>query len=150
MTPITPAVSGPVWPPDVLVHDLDLLGFSLVQHVGLICVRRCKLRQATVSLPRSKPATVRTQMKSRSHPVRWGKLKYNEWGHAQYIKWDTAERCTPNMTWLLMSSGGKWQLRDGKQHSRFSDVFKLSLCQWSCENGTTHDSQNGKLVVLTY
>lgn len=33
------------------------------------------------------------------------------------------------MTWLLMSSGGKWQLRQRKQNSQFSDVFKLRRTQ---------------------
>lgn len=33
------------------------------------------------------------------------------------------------MTWLLTSSGGKWQLRERKQRSQFSDVFKLRRSQ---------------------
>lgn len=148
MTPITPAVSGPVWPPDVhlLARAWFRTGFTgpWSWSFGVFFGPTCRTilcsemqtetrYQFLTKIQTSNPGErVRTQMKSWSHPVRWGKAEI-QWtrsmNEALYIKWDTAERCTPNMTWLPTSSGGKWQLRERKQHSQFSNVFKLRRSQ---------------------
>lgn len=57
----------------------DGFGFSLVQHVGVICVRRRKLRRAAGSLPSSKPATLEKEWAPKWSPDPPCKTGKNPW-----------------------------------------------------------------------